>query len=167
MAQKVIYFAAGCFWGAEKYFRLIKGVLSTEVGFANGNTPDPTYEQVYTDTTGYAETVKVCYDPAQISVSELTGLFLKAIDPLSVNKQGEDEGTRYRTGVYFEDPDDADPVSEVLAEAEKALGQPLAVECLPLRNFYRAEEYHQLYLEKNPGGYCHLPPGIFEIAKKY
>ena len=126
MAQKVIYFAAGCFWGAEKYFRLIKGVLSTEVGFANGNTPDPTYEQVYTDTTGYAETVKVCYDP-----------------------------------------DDADPVSEVLAEAEKALGQPLAVECLPLRNFYRAEEYHQLYLEKNPGGYCHLPPGIFEIAKKY
>ena len=97
--MKEIYLAGGCFWGAEHYFSNIEGVVDTEVGFANGDTPSPTYEQVYTDTTGYAETVKVVYDPSVLSLAELVRDYFVAIDPLSVNKQGEDCGTRYRTGV--------------------------------------------------------------------
>ena len=162
-----IFFAAGCFWGAEKFFHLIEGVVETEVGFANGHTPAPTYREVYTDTTGYAETVRVRFDPDIVSVAELTRLFLKIIDPLSVNKQGEDEGTRYRTGVFYTDPADLPGITEACYEVEQALGQPLAVERLPLRNYYKAEEEHQRYLEKNPGGYCHLSPGFFAMAREY
>lgn len=166
---KEIYFAAGCFWGAEKYLKLIRGVISTEVGFANGNTPDPTYKEVYTDTTGYAECVHVTYDPQVITVDKLTRIYFKAIDPTSLNKQGEDEGTRYRTGVYYAPDTDAATVEllqKVFKEQEQALepGQKLAVELLPLKNFYRAEEYHQDYLDKNPTGYCHLTPALFRLA---
>ena len=96
-----LYFAAGCFWGAQKFFAKVKGVTFTEVGFANGFTENPTYKEVYTDQTGYAETVHLQYDTDIITEERLTELFLRAIDPLSLNKQGEDEGTRYRTGVYF------------------------------------------------------------------
>ena len=166
---KEIYFAAGCFWGAEKYLKLIRGVISTEVGFANGSTPNPTYKEVYTDTTGYAECVHVTYDPQVITVDKLTRIYFKAIDPTSLNKQGEDEGTRYRTGVYYAPDTDAATVEllkQVFKEQEQALepGQKLAVELLPLKNFYRAEEYHQDYLDKNPTGYCHLTPVLFRLA---
>jgi len=160
-----LYFAAGCFWGAQKYFSLMRGVTFTEVGFANGFTENPTYKEVYTDRTGYAETVHLQYDPSVISEGRLTDLFLQAIDPLSLNKQGEDEGTRYRTGVYYVADDQVAGIREALDRVSAALGQPLAVECLPLQNFVRAEEYHQDYLDKNPGGYCHLSPAIFQIAK--
>lgn len=163
--MKEIHFAGGCFWGAERYLQLIPGVVRTEVGFANGNTPDPTYEQVYTDATGYAETVRVQYDPAVVSLRFLTGLFFKAIDPLSLNRQGHDVGTRYRTGIYWSDPADEAVVREVAQEVARELGQPLAVELEPLRNFFPAEEYHQNYLVKNPGGYCHLSPALFELAR--
>ena len=162
-----LYFASGCFWGAEKFFRMIEGVTATEVGYANGNTSNPTYRLVYTDTTGYAETVHVSYDPALVSAGDLTRLFLKIIDPLSLNKQGEDEGTRYRTGVYYTSEDVVPAIKEAFDEKEKELGQSLAVELLPLKNFYRAEDEHQLYLEKNPTGYCHLTPGAFRIAKEF
>ena len=161
-----LYFAAGCFWGAQKFFSLVKGVTFTEVGFANGNTENPTYKEVYTDKTGYAETVHLQYDTAVITEERLTDLFLKAIDPLSLNKQGEDEGTRYRTGVYFVSEEQVPGIRQSLDRTAAALGQPLAVELLPLQNFYRAEEYHQDYLEKNPTGYCHLSPAIFRIAKE-
>ena len=127
---------------------------------------EPTYKEVYTDQTGYAETVHLQYDTDLISEERLTGLFLKAIDPLSLNKQGEDEGTRYRTGVYFVADDQVPGIRAALDRVAAALGQPLAVELLPLRNFYRAEEYHQDYLEKNPTGYCHLSPAIFRIAEE-
>lgn len=163
--MKEIHFAGGCFWGAERYLQLIPGVVRTEVGFANGNTPDPTYEQVYTDATGYAETVRVQYDPAVVSLRFLTGLFFKAIDPLSLNRQGHDVGTRYRTGIYWSDPADEAVVREVAQGVARELGQPLAVELEPLRNFFPAEEYHQNYLVKNPGGYCHLSPALFELAR--
>ena len=163
--MKEIHFAGGCFWGAERYLQLISGVVRTEVGFANGNTPDPTYEQVYTDATGYAETVRVQYDPAVVSLRFLTGLFFKAIDPLSLNRQGHDVGTRYRTGIYWSDPADEAVVREVAQGVARELGQPLAVELEPLRNFFPAEEYHQNYLVKNPGGYCHLSPTLFELAR--
>jgi len=159
-----LYFAAGCFWGAQKFFSLVKGVTFTEVGFANGFTENPTYREVYTDRTGYAETVHLQYDTDVITEERLTELFLKAIDPLSLNKQGEDEGTRYRTGVYFASEDQVPGIRAALDRAAAALGQPLAVELLPLRNFFRAEEYHQHYLEKNPAGYCHLSPAVFRLA---
>ena len=161
-----LYFAAGCFWGAQKFFSLVKGVTFTEVGFANGFTENPTYKEVYTDQTGYAETVHLQYDTKIVTEERLTELFLQAIDPLSLNKQGEDEGTRYRTGVYYVSEDQVPGIRAALDRTAEALESALAVELLPLRNFYRAEEYHQDYLEKNPTGYCHLSPAIFKIAKE-
>ena len=163
--MKEIYLAGGCFWGAEHYFRNIEGVVDTEVGFANGNTPDPTYEQVYTDNTGYAETVRVIYDPERLPLNELLLDYFVAIDPLSVNKQGEDEGTRYRTGVYYSDPEDLDTVRSVFTEVQNEYSEPLAVEMLPLDNFFTAEGRHQDYLIKNPDGYCHLPLKLFRYPR--
>ena len=163
--MKEIHLAGGCFWGAERYLQLIPGVTFTQVGFANGNTPDPTYEQVYTDTTGYAETVRVRYDPEVVSLRFLLNLFFKAIDPLSLNRQGHDAGTRYRTGIYWSDPADEATVRDVAGVLAEELGAPLATELEPLRNFFPAEERHQDYLAKNPGGYCHLSPALFELAR--
>lgn len=160
-----LWFAAGCFWGAEKYFKLIDGVLFTEVGYANGNTENPTYKQVYTDTTGYAETVRVCYDPSVLPLEDLLRDYFCAIDPLSVNRQGEDEGTRYRTGIYYSDPEDLPAVRKVYEEVQSTYGVPIAVEVDKLRNFYAAEDRHQDYLVKNPDGYCHLPLKLFRYPK--
>lgn len=163
-----IYFAGGCFWGTEKYFKLIKGVVETEVGYANGNTENPTYEQVYTDTTGYAECVHVRYDTQETTLRKLTEMYFKAINPTSLNQQGEDKGTRYRTGVYYVDPQRMGTgaiLKRIFEEQSKIYGK-LAVELLPLKNFVRAEDYHQDYLDKNPGGYCHLSQELFEYAKK-
>ncbi len=162
---KDIYFAAGCFWGAQKYLKLIRGVVATEVGYANGNTSDPTYKEVYTDTTGFAEAVHVQYDTEHISLDFLVRMFFKAIDPLSLNRQGEDVGTRYRTGIYFVDDEDLPVIRNVYDSVSDEYGCPLAVELLPLRNFYNGEEYHQDYLDKNPDGYCHLSDALFELAK--
>ncbi len=162
---KDIYFAAGCFWGAQKYFKLIDGVTGTSVGYANGDTSNPTYKEVYTDTTGYAETVHVQYDPSLVPLEFLVSMFFKAIDPLSMNKQGEDVGTRYRTGIYYADPEDKAVIHDVYASVEKEYECELAVELLPLKNFHTAEEMHQDYLDKNPGGYCHLPETLFEFAR--
>ena len=166
--QKDIWFAAGCCWGAQKFFKLIKGVDFTEVGFANGQLQDPTYEQVYTDTTGHAECVHVRYNPEKISLRELTELYFKIIDPTSLNKQGEDEGTRYRTGVYYEDPGEAETLSAVFRQVREELGvKEMPVELQPLRCFYQADAYHQDYLDKNPGGYCHLNPALFQLARQF
>ncbi len=163
---KEIYLAGGCFWGAEHFFKQLQGVRQTEVGFANGHTEHPTYKEVYTDTTGHAETVRVQYDDELIPLTFLLRMFFKAIDPTSLNKQGEDEGTRYRTGIYYTSADELPAIQAVFDEVQKAYSKPLAVEVLPLKNFYSAEEYHQDYLEKNPAGYCHLPLALFEYARK-
>lgn len=162
---KEIYLAGGCFWGTEHYFKQIEGVVETSVGFANGHTDSPTYQEVYTDTTGYAETVHVKYNPAVVSLEFLLRMFFKAIDPTSLNKQGPDEGTRYRTGVYYTDSEDVPVIEKVFADEQKNYEQPLAVELQLLENFYTAEEYHQDYLDKNPDGYCHLPQSLFEFAR--
>lgn len=163
--QKEIWFAAGCFWGAQKFFKLIDGVEFTEVGFCNGNLDNPTYQEVYTDTTGHAECVHVRYNPSVVSLQHLTELFFKIIDPLSLNKQGEDVGTRYRTGVYYDNTKDAGVLSEVFSKTKQVLGvDDFPVELLPLECFYPADEYHQDYLDKNPTGYCHLSPAIFKLA---
>lgn len=163
--MKEIYLAGGCFWGAEHYFRNIEGVVDTEVGFANGDTPAPTYEQVYTDTTGYAETVRVIYNPDGLPLDELLRAFFCAIDPLSLNKQGEDEGTRYRTGVYYTDPADLPVAMKVFEEIQAEYSSPIAVELLPLKNFFVADGRHQDYLVKNPDGYCHLPLKVFRYPR--
>ena len=155
--MKEIYLAGGCYWGAEKYLASLKGVTATEVGFANGHTVTPAYVEVKHGDTGHAETVHVTYDESVIPLPSLLRLFLRIIDPTSVNRQGEDVGTQYRTGIYWVNPEDEPTVREILNDLEKTVGQKLAVEALPLRCFYPAEEYHQKYLDKNPGGYCHVP----------
>lgn len=163
---KEIYLAGGCFWGTEHYFKQVRGVVETETGFANGSFANPSYKQVKAGDTGFAETVRIKYDPEIVSLELLLDLYFKSIDPLSLNRQGEDEGTQYRTGIYYTNASDLPVIDKIYGAAEAAAGQPLAVEKLPLQNFYPAEEYHQDYLDKNPSGYCHLPAALFEFARK-
>ncbi len=162
-----IYLAGGCFWGTQRYFDCLDGVVRTEVGYANGNTANPTYEQVKYEHTGHAETVHVTYDPERITLKELLEQYFKVIDPTLVNRQGGDVGVQYRTGIYYTDPADRPVIDAALTELQKQYDRPLAVEALPLANFYTAEEYHQNYLEKNPGGYCHISPAMFAAAKAW
>ena len=164
--MKEIYFAGGCFWGTEHYLKQIRGVVMTEVGYANGRGENPTYEQVYTDTTGFVECVKVVYDPELLTLERLVEIYFHSIDPLSVNQQGNDVGTRYRTGIYYTDESDRVVIEPVYRSVESKIGADIAVELEPLRNFYSAEEYHQDYLDKNPSGYCHLPAFLFLYAHK-
>jgi peptide methionine sulfoxide reductase msrA/msrB len=164
--MKEIYLAGGCFWGTEHYLKQIRGVVTTEVGYANGNGENPSYEEVYRDTTGFVECVKVVYDPALIALEKIVELYFHSIDPLSLNQQGNDIGTRYRTGIYYTNDSDRDRIESIYRAVESKFGERLAVELEPLRNFYNAEEYHQDYLDKNPAGYCHLPAYLFEYARK-
>ena len=163
---KEIYLAGGCFWGTEHYFKMIDGVTDTEVGYANGITENPTYQEVCTDKTQFAETVHVVYDPEKVGLRFLLEMYFKAIDPVSINQQGHDTGSQYRTGIYYVDESDLAVIEDVYQEIQQQYEQPLAVEKKPLENFYTAEEYHQDYLDKNPDGYCHLPLSLFEFAKK-
>lgn len=165
--MKTIYFAGGCFWGTQHFFAQVDGVKEAVCGYANGNTLNPKYKEVYTDTTGFAETVKVTYNPERVSLEELTDYFFCIIDPLSLNRQGHDEGTRYRTGIYYTDENELPTIKNVYAREEKKAGVPLVVELEPLRNFYPAEERHQDYLDKNPEGYCHLPLKTFRYVRLY
>ena len=160
-----IYFAGGCFWGTEHFFRKIDGVRDTVVGFANGRTPDPTYEEVYTDATGYAEAVRVCYDPAVVPLSFLLDGFFRMIDPLSLNRQGGDVGTRYRTGVYYVAEEDLPEIRAAFDRAGRRLGAAPVTECEPLRCFYPADGRHQKYLEVHPDGYCHVPLKAFRYVR--
>lgn len=151
-----IYLAGGCFWGTEKYIRQIHGVLSTDVGYANGKTEAPSYEEVCRNNTGHAETVRVVYDPEKLPLAFLLELYYEAVDPISVNRQGGDTGTQYRTGIYYTDPKDEPVIRSSLRQLQERCGRPVAIEAKPLENYYPAEEYHQKYLDKNPGGYCHI-----------
>jgi len=162
MAQ--IYLAGGCFWGMEKYLASIHGVEATEVGYANGKTERPSYEDVCRKNTGHAETVRVQYNPERVPLPFLLALYFDAIDPTSVNRQGGDSGTQYRTGIYYTNAGDLAVIERSLAALQAKLSKPVAVEVLPLAQFYPAEEYHQRYLEKNPGGYCHIGPDRFQSA---
>lgn len=163
---KEIYLAGGCFWGTEHFLKLIEGVKSTQVGYANGNIANPTYKQVCTGTTDFAETVKVEYDSEKVNLPFLIDLFFKTIDPTSLNKQGNDQGTQYRTGIYYTHPTDLPTIQETVNRLAANYPRPLVIEIKPLQNFYPAEEYHQDYLDKNPRGYCHIHPELFELARK-
>lgn len=166
MNSSTIYLAGGCFWGTEHFLKQINGVIDTQVGFANGRTANPSYRDVCDKNTGHAETVKVTFNPEVLSLSTLLRIFFKAIDPTSVNRQGNDTGTQYRTGIYYEDEKDLSIIKQTVDELAKQYSKPLAIEVLPLSNYYTAEEYHQDYLDKNIGGYCHLPSSLFDYAKK-
>lgn len=155
MRTKTIYLAGGCFWGVQRYIDSIPGVVETEVGYANGPCYPVTYEEVKAGR-GHAETCRVVYDSDSLPLSKLLEAFLSVIDPLSVNRQGEDEGVQYRTGIYYKDENDLSTIRGVIDALEAKLGSKTALEVLPLSGFCPAEEYHQKYLVKNPGGYCHI-----------
>lgn len=160
-----IYFAGGCFWGIEEYFSRIPGVADVQVGYANGTTEDPSYEQVCTGTTGYAETARIAYDPSIVSLETLTRQFFKVIDPTSVNRQHNDVGSQYRTGVYYTDEADLPVLQEVFDEVQSGYDAPLATELQPLATFALAEDYHQDYLRKNPNGYCPIDFSTLDNVK--
>lgn len=162
---KEIYFAGGCFWGTEHFFKQVRGVVGTEVGYANGNVENPNYKLVITGTTNFAETVKVKYDPTIVSLDLLIDLYFKTIDPTTINRQGNDVGTQYRTGVYYTDETDLPLIQRHFDELAKTYKVPIRIELMPLKNFYTGEEYHQDYLDKNPGGYCHIGRDLFELAR--
>ena len=151
-------FAAGCFWGVESTFRQVSGVIDTQVGYTGGRTADPSYKDVCTDTTGHAEAIEIIFDPAKVSYQTLVELFFKMHDPTQVNRQGPDVGTQYRSAIFYHSPE-----QKVAAEAAKAAleksgkyKKPIATQILPAGPFYRAEEYHQRYFEKNGGPACHI-----------
>lgn len=164
--KKEIYLAGGCFWGTEQYLQHIKGILATEVGYANGNTENPTYEEVCRKDTGHAEAVKVEYEDTVIGLPYILELYYDVINPVSVNRQGGDVGSQYRTGIYYIDEQDVSVIEGSISKLQEKYKEKIAIERLPLNNYYKAEEYHQKYLDKNPGGYCHIGADKFEKAKK-
>lgn len=165
MNRKEIYLAGGCFWGLEKYFSQVKGILFTEVGYANGITRLPSYEEVCTGATDHAETVKLLYDPALVSLEFILSLFYEVIDPLAKDRQGNDVGRQYRTGIYYVDEEDRRRILVSLQQLQQEYEDPVAIEVEKLRNYYPAEAWHQKYLDKNPQGYCHIPSVRFRLAK--
>lgn len=162
--MKEIYLAGGCFWGVEHYFANLKGVISTESGYANGNTINPTYEDLINKKATHAETVKVVYD--EISLKNLLSHFFRFVDPFSINKQGNDVGIQYRSGIYYVDPSDKEIILEVIKEIENKHQKTSAVEVEPLKNYYKAESYHQDYLVKNPDGYCHVDLSLLKKEER-
>lgn len=163
--KHTIYLAGGCYWGVEKYLSSIAGITETEVGFANGHVTAPAYVQVKHGDTGHAETVRTVYEDAILPLNKLLRLFFRIIDPTSVERQGEDVGNQYRTGVYWTDAADEAVIRAELDKLQTAYAAPLAVEARPLDCFYPAEAYHQKYLDKTPGGYCHVSRDEIEWVK--
>ena len=158
-----IYLAGGCFWGLEEYFSRVEGVVDATVGYANGSTENPTYKEVCYDNTGHAETVHVMYDSSVISLTEILKYFFRVVDPTSLNKQGNDVGTQYRSGIYYTDEDDRQVIEYAMEAEQKKHDKELVVEVEPLDGYYLAEEYHQDYLKKNPNGYCHISVDYAEV----
>ena len=165
MAVSTIFLAGGCFWGMQKFLDQFEGVTETEAGYANGPDKAPTYQQVCSNS-GHAETVRINYDPDRISLGELLEFYFMVIDPLAVNRQGNDIGIQYRTGIYYTDIRQLPQIEAIYRAEEEKAGAKLAVEVEPLKNFFPAEEYHQKYLEKNPGGYCHIADRYFHLEQK-
>ena len=163
--MKTIYLAGGCFWGMQKFLDQFDGVLETEVGYANGPDTPPSYEDICA-SVGHAETVRVVYDEDRLPLEKLLEFYFLVIDPLSVNRQGEDSGVQYRTGVYYTEEAQLPAIRSVFDREREKAGAPLAVELGPLQNFFSAEEYHQKYLDKNPSGYCHIPAQDFSLAEE-
>lgn len=154
--MKEIILAGGCFWGVEAYFNQIEGVVETKVGYANGELKDPTYDEVKKGSTGHAEAVYIKYDEGKVALDYLLEKFWFVVNPTVVNQQGPDVGHQYRTGIYYIDTSDLEVIQASKENEQKKYNQPIVTEIEPLEIFYDAEEYHQKYLDKNPGGYCHI-----------
>ena len=163
--MKTIYLAGGCFWGTQRFFDQFDGVVRTEVGYANGGTERPSYEDVKMGS-GHAETVKIEYDESVLPTLKLLDYYFMVIDPTSKNKQGGDAGVQYRTGIYYSDPSLLPDIEAACEAVRQRINAPLAVEVAPLAGFWPAEEYHQKYLEKNPAGYCHIPREMMELGRR-
>lgn len=161
--MKKIYLAAGCFWGTQAYFKKIDGVVNTKVGYANGKTEDTDYTRV--SSTDHAETLMVEYGEKRISLRKILLHYFRIIDPTSVNRQGEDVGRQYRTGIYYTDENDKDMIDNVYRYYEDKFGG-IVVEVKPLQNFILAEDYHQDYLDKNPNGYCHVDLSLLNLDEE-
>lgn len=159
-----VYFAGGCFWGVEHMMSLVPGVINARSGYANGTLENPGYEAVKTGATGHRETVEVTFNPDLVSLEELVALFFSSIDPTVENRQGNDIGSQYQTGIYYQTQEDGQLIRR-LAKAEQARHPAFHVEIKPLGSFWPAEDYHQDYLNKNPGGYCHLTQADFDRAR--
>lgn len=151
--MKTIYLAGGCFWGVDHFFSLAKGIINTEVGYANGTLDNPKYEDLKHGLDDASETVKIDYDENVVSLEKILELYLRVVDPYSVNKQGEDEGVQYRTGVYYQNDSDKEAIKKYF---DNVLEKDYKIEVVKLNKFFTAEEYHQDYLNKNPQGYCHI-----------
>lgn len=164
--KNVAYFAGGCFWGLERYFQNVDGVTDTTVGYAQSTVENPTYEQVCAGETDAAETVRVTFDPERVSLRTLSLLFLEVIDPFSVDRQGEDSGRQYRTGMFFTSEAQQSTYIAAIEQLIDRQPQRPAVLIEPLRNFYPAEAHHQDYLVNNPGGYCHIPLAAIANVKR-
>lgn len=159
-----VYLAGGCFWGVEQYFALVPGVLDAVSGYSQGTVENPSYQEVCTGTTGHTETVQVIYDSSVVSLNHLLNLYFDIIDPYSINKQGNDRGPQYRTGIYYTNEADGQIAQNFIAEKQAATDRKIVVEVEPVKNFFPAESYHQDYLEKNPFGYCHISRDKFRKA---
>jgi peptide-methionine (S)-S-oxide reductase len=155
---EIATFGAGCFWGVEASFQRVPGVIDTAVGYSGGETPNPTYKDVCSDETGHAEVVQVTFDPAKVSYEQLLDIFWQAHDPTQVNRQGPDFGTQYRSAIFFHSPEQeaAAKKSRAALDAKGKFKRPIATEITPAGAFYRAEEYHQKYLQKRGVASCHF-----------
>ena len=161
--EKEIYLAGGCFWGVEAYYQLLDGITYTNVGYANGSKENPTYEEVCSGVYKHVEAVKIKYDTNIISLEKILEHFLRFVNPYSLNRQGNDIGVQYRSGIYFTNQDDFLIIKNYL---EKQVGKTHKIEILPLDNYYEAEKYHQSYLIKNPSGYCHVNLNLVKPNEK-
>ena len=159
--EKEIYLAGGCFWGVEGYFAQLDGVITTKVGYSNGQTAETTYQQI--KTTDHAEVIYLKYDNSILPLNHVLRHYFRIIDPVSINKQGGDRGRQYRTGIYYVDEETRDEAVKFIEELQKNYTKKIAVEVEAVNNYIDAEEYHQKYLEKNPTGYCHVD---LSLAKK-
>lgn len=164
--MKKIVLAGGCFWGVEAYFKQLKGVSTTSVGYANGNFENPTYKQVCEGIANHAEAVEITYDENIASLNLLLDNFFKIIDPTSLNKQGNDVGVQYRSGIYYEDEETKNFAVNYINELQNKYIKKIVVSVEPLESYYLAEEYHQDYLDKNPKGYCHVDLNVMDTADK-
>lgn len=160
--MKEIVLAGGCFWGVQAYIKNKKGILSTKVGYANGNILNPTYELVCNTNTGFAESTYISYDESIMSLTNLLKAYWLIIDPTVKNAQGHDIGSQYRTGIFYTDALDLQTINKFKQSEQRKSEKTIVTEILPLKNFYDAEAYHQDYLDKNPTGYCHIPRALLE-----
>lgn len=154
--QQTIYLAGGCFWGVQGYFDQLKGVIESQVGYANSQVESPTYEQVCSGATNAVETLKLTFDEKILSLEEVLARFFSVIDPFALNYQGNDIGTQYRSGIYTQDSKMLEAIQKFVESYQKKLPRTIVTEVGELNNFYVAESYHQKYLMKNPQGYCHI-----------